>query len=200
MGNQLFKKCDLWKQTSFREESCLLFCNIQKTKGEKHYMEIQIIILKEDTGCDGSVTVVVNDPENPHDVRKHWMEERGETEEEVQALMNSGYLNWDSQTISIPDGIVARLKATGVQEYFSRQIQPGGWLPQSQIQAIKEAYKKGTRVMLIEMHDPILDPVPEGTCGTVDFVDDAGQIHMRWDNGRTLAILPFLDLFKIMEE
>lgn len=53
--------------------------------------------------------------------------------------------------------------------------------------------------MLMEMHDP-LDPVPEGTCGTVDFVDDAGQIHMRWDNGRTLAILPFLDLFKIMEE
>lgn len=162
-------------------------------------MEIQIIILKEDTGCDGSVTVMVNDPENPLDVRKHWMEERGETEEEVQALMDSGYLNWDSQPVSIPESIVARLKAAGVQEYFSRQIQPGGWLPQSQIQAIKEAYKKGTRVKLIEMHDP-LDPVPGETCGKVDCADDAGQIHTHWDNGRNLAILPFLDLFTILEE
>lgn len=38
--------------------------------------------------------------------------------------------------------------------------------------------------------------VPSGTRGTVDYVDDAGQIHMKWDNGRTLAIVPQVDKFR----
>ena len=45
------------------------------------------------------------------------------------------------------------------------------------------------------MNDPYA-PVPPGTRGTVDFVDDAGQIHMKWDNGRTLAIVPSEDDFR----
>lgn len=31
---------------------------------------------------------------------------------------------------------------------------------------------------------------------TVEHVDDAAQIHMRWDNGRTLAIIPEEDDFR----
>ena len=38
--------------------------------------------------------------------------------------------------------------------------------------------------------------VPPGTRGTVDHVDDAGQIHPKWDNGRTLAIVPEVDSFR----
>ena len=30
--------------------------------------------------------------------------------------------------------------------------------------------------------------VPSGTCGTIDCIDDIGQLHMKWDNGRTLAV------------
>ena len=64
----------------------------------------------------------------------------------------------------------------------------------------KELYPTGTRIELIKMNDPYA-PVPEGTRGTVDFVDDIGQIHMRWDNGRTLALVPSEDIFKkIWEE
>ena len=32
------------------------------------------------------------------------------------------------------------------------------------------------------------NPIPDGTEGTVSGVDDAGQIHVDWDNGRRLAI------------
>lgn len=60
---------------------------------------------------------------------------------------------------------------------------------------MQKLYPEGTRLVLNSMNDPYA-PVPPGTRGTVDFVDDAGQIHMKWDNGRTLAIVPNEDDFR----
>ena len=58
-------------------------------------------------------------------------------------------------------------------------------------------YPKGTRIRLIKMNeDP--RPLPEGLCGTVDFVDDIAQIHMKWDNGSTLALVPECDEFEVI--
>ena len=67
------------------------------------------------------------------------------------------------------------------------------------VNAIKEMYPQGTRIKLVNMDDPYA-PVPAGTKGTVEFVDDMGQIGMKWDNGRTLALIPEVDEFKIIEE
>jgi hypothetical protein len=60
---------------------------------------------------------------------------------------------------------------------------------------MQKLYPEGTRLVLNNMNDPYA-PVSPGTRGTVDFVDDAGQIHMKWDNGRTLAIVPSEDDFR----
>lgn len=35
--------------------------------------------------------------------------------------------------------------------------------------------------------------VPPRTLGTVDSIDGANQIHVRWDNGSRLALIPGLD-------
>ena len=59
----------------------------------------------------------------------------------------------------------------------------------------KLTYPPGTRIHLNNMDDPY-SPVPAGTKGTVESVDDMGQIHMAWDNGRTLAIIPGVDSFR----
>ena len=64
-----------------------------------------------------------------------------------------------------------------------------------QAKRYKELYPAGTRLCLINMDDPHA-PVPAGTRGTVDLVDDIGQIHMTWDNGRTLALVPEVDSFR----
>ena len=55
-------------------------------------------------------------------------------------------------------------------------------------------YPAGCRVELHRMEAP-WSPVPPGTKGTVLCVDDAGQLHMQWDNGRTLALVPRADSF-----
>ena len=62
-------------------------------------------------------------------------------------------------------------------------------------QRMKDNYPPGTRIMLLSMDDPYA-LVPKGTKGTVVHVDDAAQIHMKWDNGRTLAIVPGEDSFR----
>ena len=51
---------------------------------------------------------------------------------------------------------------------------------QELLKFIKEQYPPGTRIRLTEMQDPYA-PVPSGTEGTINFIDDAGQFHMKWD-------------------
>ncbi len=47
---------------------------------------------------------------------------------------------------------------------------------------------KGRRIKMINMSDP--QAVPNGTMGTITHVDGIGQIHVRWDNGIRLAVVP----------
>ena len=61
----------------------------------------------------------------------------------------------------------------------------------------KALYPKGTRIELQMMgSDP--RPIEPGTRGTVDHVDDGGNIHMKWDNGRTLSLCSDADSFRTL--
>lgn len=59
----------------------------------------------------------------------------------------------------------------------------------------KKIYTPGTRIELLDMSDPYA-PVPSGTRGTVVYVDDIGQLGMKFDNGRSLSIVPGEDKFR----
>lgn len=69
---------------------------------------------------------------------------------------------------------------------------------QDKIKEIKQKYPKGTRIMLNSMDDPH-HPVPSGTLGTVETVDDIGTIHMKWDNGQSLGLIVGEDSFYVIE-
>jgi microcompartment protein CcmK/EutM len=54
----------------------------------------------------------------------------------------------------------------------------------------------GKKVKLIKMVDSYTD-LKEGDMGVIDFVDDAGQIQVTWENGSKLALIPGVDEYEI---
>jgi gamma-glutamylcyclotransferase (GGCT)/AIG2-like uncharacterized protein YtfP len=56
---------------------------------------------------------------------------------------------------------------------------------------------KGTRVRLVSMND--VQAPPAGTEGTVQYVDDAGTVHVHWDTGGSLGLVPGEDEWELVE-
>lgn len=71
-------------------------------------------------------------------------------------------------------------------------------ISESKIREFKEKYKSGTVIELINMEDE--QKIPNGTRGVVDFVDDMRTIHIIWENGPTLGLIPDVDSFKIVDK
>lgn len=65
------------------------------------------------------------------------------------------------------------------------------------IEYLRKMYPEGTRIKINEMNDPY-HPVPSGTLGTVNRVDNAGTIHMKWDNGQSLGLIDEEDDFTVV--
>jgi hypothetical protein len=56
----------------------------------------------------------------------------------------------------------------------------------------------GDRVRLLQMHlDP--SPVPPGALGTVWLIDAMGTVHVQWDDGRELGLVPEIDRYERVE-
>lgn len=58
---------------------------------------------------------------------------------------------------------------------------------------------KGKRIELISISDPYTN-LKKGDRGTIDFVDDMGTLHVTWDNGSTLGLVPGEDHYRIIDE
>lgn len=71
-------------------------------------------------------------------------------------------------------------------------------MKKEELEEWKKQYPAGTRIRLIHMSDE--QAVPAGTLGTVDYIDDIGTIHMKWDNGQGLGLVSGEDQFEIVEK
>ncbi|MFH1932772.1 MAG: DUF4314 domain-containing protein [Pseudomonadota bacterium] len=59
--------------------------------------------------------------------------------------------------------------------------------------------KPGDRVILKSTSDPYTD-LKAGDTGTVSFIDAIGTVHINWDNGSKLGLVPGEDVFEILTE
>ena len=57
--------------------------------------------------------------------------------------------------------------------------------------------KIGTTLELVEMQGE--KQMPKGLRGVVTHIDDAAQIYVRWQNGSSLAIIPEVDKFIVVQ-
>lgn len=67
-----------------------------------------------------------------------------------------------------------------------------------EVERLRKKYPEGTIVRLFSMTGE--PQMQEGLIGTVRVVDDIGSIHVHWENGSTLALIPDEDDFEIVRE
>lgn len=67
----------------------------------------------------------------------------------------------------------------------------------AQVEGTRKRYPEGTRIKCINMSGET--SVKSGDLGTVTDVDDMGQIHVKWDNGSSLALIPGEDSYSKVE-
>lgn len=72
-----------------------------------------------------------------------------------------------------------------------------GFLKPYQVEQIKKKYPPGTRIQLDHMEGE--RDMPDGLQGVVKHIDDQGQLHMEWQNGRSLVLIPNEDQFHIIQ-
>jgi hypothetical protein len=60
----------------------------------------------------------------------------------------------------------------------------------------KPMIQPGDRVTLIHTSDPYTKLQP-GARGTVEMQDDAGTVHVKWDDGSSLGLIPGEDRFSV---
>ena len=67
------------------------------------------------------------------------------------------------------------------------------------IEMVKKQYPVGTRIQLDSLCNDERG-MPSGLCGTVVGVDDQPALLMKWDNGRSLSLMPFDDNFTVIPQ
>ena len=54
-------------------------------------------------------------------------------------------------------------------------------------QEVRDLYTPGTKIRLIKMND--VQAPPTGTKGVVEYIDDIGTIHVKWETGSSLGVV-----------
>lgn len=82
-----------------------------------------------------------------------------------------------------------------MSRFSATELRWGIFPPKQTVELIRQEFPEGARVRAVrfglDAASPIDDnqTVPSGTEGTVRNVDDAGTVHVKWDNGRSIGVL-----------
>jgi len=105
----------------------------------------------------------------------------------VDELLNNGH-DWAADHIST--------SKDDIEEVCGFLCNQEGPVTESKKEDLEKMYK-GKTIELISMDDP--NPIEPGTKGEVVLVDSTGTLHIKWENGRSLGVIPGEDKFKIIK-
>lgn len=74
------------------------------------------------------------------------------------------------------------------------------FLDKRKIEALKQKYPSGTRVEAVYVSADPIKKVEGGDRGTVEYVDNAGGIHINWDKSGKAILLHGTDGYTLIEE
>lgn len=104
---------------------------------------------------------------------------------------NNNFLN-QQETIEAHNLILKNLEKIKKIENQLKSILP----PKGTIKLLKELLPANTKIKLIEMNDP---QAPEpGTIGTIQAIDDIGNIKVKWENNTSLSLIYNIDKYEIL--
>ena len=141
----------------------------------------------EDDVQYGSWSITIEEDENDEDLRN----------EEVARLIKEGYTSGQVPSFHLEITDIEGDLDEASEEHIAELVKQGYTSGEVIIDAYADGGRIGDRVRLIKMEDPY-SPVESGTEGTIRLVDDIGQLHIDWDNGRTLAIVPEIDKYELL--
>ncbi len=67
-------------------------------------------------------------------------------------------------------------------------------MDRKRVEVLRKQYPAGCMVELVSMDD--VQAPPKGTKGVVLHIDDIGTMHVAWETGSTLGVVPGIDLVK----
>lgn len=108
-----------------------------------------------------------------------------QNKDKLQVLILDDNITKITDLSELEELILILYKQSNAKEYTKEEVKQ-----------IKQQYIAGTKIELIKMYD-YLHPIPPKTKGVIEFVDDSGTIHMKWENGSTLGLVVGVDEFVI---